>query len=268
MKYLLANVVNIITLIGCSNLSYKTDVSSQSKLVTVQTYTQAQKEFNKKNYLQSIEYFEKFIEANKHKKDKRKVFWSIDQVGRIYLRVEKSPGKAIKFFNKVLKDVKLNDADEDTIQEWISVSKEWKKLGKMPRQIKKPEELFFLGEQYYQQGMDKLQYPADDSGNADFYIAATYLVPYVFNFDDGKNIGKALFMLGNIRHKSWNDYEYWTENFYLKEVIRRFPKTKLSWKAYQVLEKGVKTGYTGSGGDSTPPSQLKMLQEMKILAKP
>jgi tetratricopeptide (TPR) repeat protein len=247
-------------LVGCSGLGNK---SSDS------IYQDAQKAFHKKRYDKSLSYFKDFIEENKNTSDsqiRKKIFWSVDQVGRIYLKIQKNPDRAIKFFESLPKKLALTDAESDDISEWLAVSKEWKKLGKLPKHLKKPEELYFYGEKFYQQGMDKIEYPADSAGNADFYIASTYLVPYVYNFNKGKHIGKALFMLGNIRFRSWNDYEYWTENYYLKEVIRRFPKSKLAKKAYKVLHEGVHAGYTGSGGDTTPSSQVKMLKYFKKLA--
>ncbi|MBL6991585.1 MAG: hypothetical protein ISR65_17505 [Bacteriovoracaceae bacterium] len=231
-------------------------------------YREAQMEFHRKNYKRSLILFKQFIEVSKSSNEKEKLFWCVDQVGRIYLKTKKNPSEAIKFFKHVLTIVKFDKDHEDTIREWIVVAKEWKKFGRMPKNAKDPSELYFLGEKYYQKGMDKIQFPADDTGNADFYIAATYLVPYVYNYDSGKHIGKALFMLGNIRSRSWNDHDYWSENFYLKEVIRRFPHSKLSMKAYEVLEDSIRSGYTGSRGDSTPPALVKMLKQLKLIAKP
>lgn len=271
MKLLI--IVVTLLLIGCSTTS-TTMLNNQKvskKISTLSDYREAQREYRRKNYLQSIELFEEFIEENKARKNKiikKRVLWAIDLVSRIYLRVYKDPARAINFLEKVQRNVVLNDAEGDIILEWISVSKEWRNHGILPKKIKNKEELFELGEKYYLQGMEKIEFPADDSGNADFYIAATYLVPYVYNYDDSKNIGKALFMLGNIRFRSWNDYEYWTENFYLKEVIRRYPGSKLAKRAYKALASGVKAGYTGSGGDLTPPSQLRMLKVFKKLANP
>lgn len=125
-----------------------------------------------------------------------------------------------------------------------------------------------MGKKYYLSGMKKNDYPADYKGKADLYIAATYLIPIVYNLNDSKNIGEVLLMLGTIRNKSWNDQDYWSENFYLKEVIHRFPHSDLARKAYKVLEDGIRFGYTGSGGDFTPPSQIRMLKVYKKLSEP
>jgi len=75
-------------------------------------------------------------------------------------------------------------------------------------------------------------------------------------------------MMGKIRRHITLDPEYWTENFYRKEVIRRFPHTTIAQQAYQALEESVHFGYSGSGGDATPPSMGRMLKEYKSLADP
>jgi tetratricopeptide (TPR) repeat protein len=235
------------------------------------SYELGQREFSRKNFSKSNKIFEKFIVDNKLSKDKEtrsKILWAVDLVVRTHLQTFKDPDSALKFLNKVDGLLKLNDAEDDIIQEWISVTKEWKKLGKLPKNIKEKEELFKLGESFYLAAKNKKNRENTKAGKIEFYIASTYLVPYVYNFDDSKNIGKALLMLGNIRLRSWNDYDYWSENFYLKEVIRRFPHTALAKEAYTSLESGIRIGYTGSGGDFTPPSQLKMLKFYKKFSEP
>jgi tetratricopeptide (TPR) repeat protein len=267
MNYLMI----ILTLMACSS-PQKNPLPVNSQINSEQSmYREGQREFNKRNYKESLVLFNQYIEKNKNiknKKTKERVFWAIDQVSRIYLMIYKDTDKAISFLESISKSVKLSEAEDDDISEWISVAKDWKKRGKLPKNIKNPEELFKLGEKFFEQGMEKLKYPADNAGNADFYIASTYLIPYVYNYDNGKRIGKALFMLGNIRFRSWNDYEYWTENFYLKEVIRRSPHSKLAQRAYKLLDQGIHAGYTGTAGDNTPPSQIKMLKKFKKLANP
>jgi hypothetical protein len=254
------------SVLSCSSNTNKT-LKDKTDVKNIDSYTEGQKEFHKKNYEKALFLFKYYIEKNKTAENKEKLLWAIDQIGRIYLRGYKTPAIAVSFFEKVLAEIKFNDADGDTLLEWSTVSKRWNEMGKMPNTIKGAKELFSLGEKYYQRGMDKLDYPADNTGNADLHIAATYLIPYVYNFEDGKHIGRALFMLGNIRFRSWNDYEYLSENFYLKEVIKRAPHTDLARKAFKVLKEGIHAGYSGSGGDFTPPSQLKMLKEFENLAR-
>ena len=254
-----------------TGLFTNTTFATKAKMVQQNSYREAQREFSKKNYPAALKLFEKFVFDNKDSKDKyikTRVLWSVDIVARIHLKVNKDVDKASAFLNKIIKMKNLNDAEFDSIQEWISVANEWKKLGKRPKDIKTKDELFTLGKKYFEKGLNDKLASKSSLSNPNLYIAAMYLVPYVYNYDDSKHIDEALLMLGSIRLRSWNDYDYWTENFYLKEVIRRFPHTKIARKAYDLLEEGIRMGYTGSAGESTPPSQVEMLKTYKKLAAP
>jgi len=258
---------------SCSSVNHQTlnsnSTSANKGDEYFQLYHQGQMFYLKKNYQKALPIFLNFINSTRDDLANRKqLLNAIDQVSRIYLREYKDPEKVIIFLQGFDHDNRLNDAERDVISEWISVSRAWKKSGKMSHSIKSGSELYRLGAKYYKEGMKKLRYPEDDSGNANFQIAATYLIPYIYNFSNGKNIGSALFMMGNIHYRSWVDREYWTDNFYLKEAIRRFPHTALSRKSYMALKESIHFAYSGSSGDYTPPSQLAMLKEMKRLALP
>jgi carbonic anhydrase len=73
--------------------------------------------------------------------------------------------------------------------------------------------------------------------------------------------------MGEIRRRSWRNNFYWTDNFYLMEVIRRFPNTELATRAYEALYEDVHFGYTGSSGDHTPESWIELLKDFKELSK-
>lgn len=232
-------------------------------------YHQAQREFMRANYPKALEIMERFIKLSKQSKyPSDKLVIIIDKVGFIYLRVRHDPVKAIGFFNAAQKDLAFSEDVSDVIDEWLGAAMEWQKLGKLPENVNNPNQLFELGKSNFEKGNEKLRYPMDKAGNANFHIAASYLIPFIANYDDHPRIADALLMMGKIRRHITLDPEYWTENFYLKEVIRRFPHTDVAQQAYQALQESVHFGYSGSGGDSTPPSMLRMLEEYKKLADP
>lgn len=101
-----------------------------------------------------------------------------------------------------------------------------------------------------------------------FHIASSHLIPFIINYDEDPRIGEALFMMGVARYNSWTDREYWSENYYLGEVIRRFPHTALAQKAYKMLEDSIRFGYSGSSGDHTPGSMVRVLKHVRRLAQP
>ncbi|MBC7540652.1 MAG: hypothetical protein H7281_17665 [Bacteriovorax sp.] len=205
--------------------------------------------------------------SSKSKKNPLMSFYVIESIGRIYLRIKQDPDAAIKFFSEALNDTNLTDSEFDIIRAWLGRAKEWKELSMFPKNINDPKKLFELGRKYYEHGINSQKYSMDVSASADFSLASNYLIPFTIHFDSDPNIGEALFMMGEIRRRSWHINDYWVENFYLMEVIRRFPNTELATKAYHALYEDVHFGYTGSSGDNTPESWVELLKEFEILSK-
>ncbi len=232
-------------------------------------YLEAQRQFARKNYELALPLLQQYIgSADQETAKNHRLLNAIDQVGSIYLRTKQDPEAALGFFKSFYNDKRLSDAELDSVEEWIGAATDWKRFGKLPSEIQSPDQLYLLGLQYYNKGMDKLKFPMDKAGNADFHIASTYLVPFIVNFDTDKRIGEALYYMGSIRRHVIIDNLYWTENYYLKETIRRFPHTPLAGKAWELLEEDTSFAYSGSEGTFTPQSVEQMLQQYKKLALP
>jgi len=234
-----------------------------------QLYHEALLEFQRKNYHTALPLLEKYISLAKSRQHKRnRVVWVIDHIGRIKLTIKHNPDEAILFFRSIVNDSALNEEEIADVEGWLAAAIDWKKLGKLPDEVKTAEGLYAHGNQYYQKAISKLKYPMDNAGNADFHIAASYLIPFIVNFDKDEKIGETLYMMGDIRRHVRTDKLYWSENFYIKEVIRRFPNTRLAQKAWEILNDDIHFAYTGSRGDSTPPEQIRMLQRYRRMAEP
>ena len=239
-----------------------TDRNSQKIL------NQAQVEINKGSYDTALNLLVNYRKlTSKNKIQPLTAFFVIESIGRIYLRVKQDPDAAIKFFSEALNDKNLSDSEFDIIRAWLGRAYEWKNLGMLPKDIKDPSKLFELGKKYYEQGIKSQKYTMDVSASADFSLASNYLIPFTIYFDKDSNIGEALYMMGEIRMRSWHNNYYWTDNFYLMEVIRRFPNSELATRAYKALYEDVHFGYTGSSGDNTPESWIELLKEFKELSK-
>ena len=252
-------------IIGIGGFSTAQTISDNTNPDSI--YNQAQKFYYNKQYDQALASFAKFIHESKNIEiDQPNILWSIDQIGRIYLREKRDPDTSIKFFNDILKEHRLTEAEEDVVSGWISAAQDWKTAGQFPQMTQDANKQFELGEQFFQSGTNKIKLSSEKAGNADFAIAQSYLLPFIVNNDSDKRKGDALFMMGEIRRRLWNDKTYWAENYYFTEVIRRFPHTELSWKAYLALEGDVQFGYSGSGGNFTPESVIKWLKMYKSLA--
>ena len=254
--------VLLTVLIGVTSFAKTTDLDA--------TYREGQRLFWKKDYVSALPLLESYLKNSVGKKYKReRLFWVIDQIGRIHLRVNRNPDKAIDFFEDILRtEDRLSDAERDDVGAWVAAAKDWKRnFSKVGSQAKEKKD-FETGRGYFLKGKKKLTFPADDAGNTYFTLASIYLIPFINNNDSSKNISEALLMMGEIRHHLRTDPEYWNENFYLKEVIRRFPHTNNAAKAYRLLENDIKVGYSGSAGENIPPSISEMLRTYKALSQP
>lgn len=211
-------------------------------------------------------YFTQLIKLPKAKARTQLRFSAIVSMGRIYLQEKQDPKGAIDWFEKIQKTETLTPAEQDIIQGWIAGCNDWIKLGKFPKDITTDKDLFELGSKYYQQGLTKQKTAMDPAAAADFSIASAYLVPLIVHFDKSPSISDALFMMGDIRRRSWSDTEYWSQSFYLTEVIRRNPGTPLAQKSYRSLQEDVTFGYSGSSGEHVPQSWVLLLGELKKVA--
>ena len=233
-------------------------------------FNESRQLYYKEDYDASLQklkkYFSGLLGLSKEKARTELRFTAIVAMGRIYLEQKQDPDAAIDWFQKIEKSESLTLAEQDIITGWIAGAKDWKKLGKLPKDVKSEQELFDLGKSYYEKGLKKQKFTMDQAGYADLSIASTYLVPFIVNYDKNPNVGEALFMMGDIRRRLWTDNEYWSQNYYLAEAIRRFPGTSVATKSYQALEEDVHFGYSGSSGDHTPHSWILLLQDLKQLA--
>lgn len=230
---------------------------------------ESQKLFYRGDYDASLEKLQKYfaqLEGLSGEKVKLR-FFAIVAMGRIYLQHKQDPKGAIEWFKKFKKSQSLTDAEKDIIEGWNAAAKDWIKLGKFPKSTKNEKDLFEIGKKYYDAGIKKQKYPMDPAGTADFSIASSYLVPLLVHYDKNANLGEALFMMGDMRRRLWESNEYWSENYYLTEAIRRFPKTPTAKKAYEALNDDIRFGYSGSGGEHTPRSWVILLDELKKLSE-
>jgi hypothetical protein len=232
-------------------------------------YRSAQRDFTKKNYISALEKFDQYVKNNKgvKKADKDRLFWSIDHIARIYIRQNKNPEQIIKFFNSFENDKRLNEVQFDTIQEWKAALNDWKKNYQTHLKAK-GESLYNIGTYYYNAGIKRNAKIPMGRGNIEFSIANTFLSKYIFEHPKGDKISHALYMLGDIKSSLVTDWDYWSENFYLKELILRFPHSDMAFKGWEKLYQDTHFGYTGSSGDNTPEEIEQMLGRMKKMARP
>ena len=255
----------VLAFVGCSHGQKSHEDAGALSLDEL--YRKGQRAFHKSEYGNSLRYFQSYIKAAEPGKYRKpRLIWVIDQVGYIYLRVQMKPEEAIRFFKNIENDERLSAAQADTITEWLGAAEEWKNEKHRPQTIQGANRLYTFGKKYFDRGVMKIDFPMDKSGNADFAIAGSYLRPFIIRFNNDKRIGDALLMMGTIKTNLRTDKGYWSENYFLKEAIRRFPGTKLAQKAWKKLDGEIRIGYTGSSGKHVPRSVENLLSEYKKLA--
>ncbi len=241
----------------------------QKKLPLNPLYHRAQREFHRKNYRTALALLAQYLsEAKTQTYRRRRLLWVIDQIGQIHLKVHRDPDGALAFFSRIKDDKRLTGAEMDMIKGWIQAAHDWKRSERLRPSKRSADELFDLGRSLYNKGVEETESPMDDSGNGYFHIATTYLIPFIVNYDQDRRIGEALLMMGDIRRRTWTDAGYWSESHYLREVIRRYPHSRIAREAYELLRKDIHFGYSGSGGDHVPRSQQQMLRHFQRLSAP
>ena len=231
-------------------------------------YRESQRDFKAKDYKNALKSFKLYLNKTKiNINDERRVFWVINKAGYIFLKIMSDPKAAIVFFKQFREDLRLTEAQQATVSEWISAAKDLEEekfnFGEIPQDRKL---LFSEGKNFFLKGMSKKEFTADKRGNIELWVARRYLSPFITHFDSDPKIIEALVMMGRIQVYLKSDREYWENNFYLKEAIRRSPGTKLAKEAWGYLNSDIQWGYSGSSGSNIPPSMVRMLIALKEIA--
>ena len=193
-------------------------------------------------------------------------FNDINLIGGFFTQYKKDFDGAIDFFSKIENDPRFSDAEQDIMKGWVGISRELKDIEARPKE--NSNQFFQLAERHYKSALRKVIYPNDPVGAADLSLAAGYLIPFIKDHSDDVKVGEALYMMGDIRRRSWDSQEQWSGNYYFTEVIKRFPHTALALRSWEALNDDVHFGYTGSAGDFTPKSWIMLLDELKARASP
>ena len=247
----------------CAGLALVASNALAAPAAADKTFTQAQQAYHQKDYDRALVFIGRYLKTARSK-DKR-LLGMIEQGARIHLQHHHDPNAAIRFLRSIKKTKKLSRKDAEDVGQWLATAREWKKMGALTKNDS-ADSLFKLGQEYYRKGTDDIDGDDDETGAASRYIAAGYLVPFVLNFDSDPRLAKALLMLGDIRRRSWKADEWWTVDFYLKEVIRRFPGTPEARRAFDLLDDDIRMRWSGSRGDNTPEYLRTMLVRYRKLA--
>ena len=233
-------------------------------------YTDAQRELEGGTPARALPLLEEYLDAGRSPTRPEHTFWAIDRVVYVLLGVKRDPDATLAFFERIRSDARLTDIDRGAIDEGIAVASDWRaERAQTGSGLRDAATLFERGKRYFNSGLDKTQTGIPSLASAQFDLASGYLGRFAILHPRHPRIGEVLYMLGAIRFHSRADESAWSDNFYLKESIRRFPHTELANRSFDMLRREAGRAYTAP---SIPPElaeNLRLYQDLaRLLAPP
>jgi tetratricopeptide (TPR) repeat protein len=243
----------------------QTDAEAAERARSNQLFQHAEQALEHGSHDRALDLFEDYLDFTSTRLHRpERVFWAIDRVAYLYLGVKRDPDGAIAFFEKIRSDARLSDIDRGAIDEWTSVATEWRQergqSGEGPRDAKV---LFDRGKRYYDSGLEKGRMGVAYFAAADFAISGGYLRRFALLHDDDPRIGEVLYLLGSMRYRLREGDPHWSDNFNLKECIRRFPRSPVAVRCYELLRSEATRFYKP---DEMPPELAESLEVYAELA--
>ncbi len=252
----------LILLTSCSHNNLKASKAS---------FRQARLDYSQRNYAQSLSELKKFINLNLNDQKlfdqhQTQLLQAINWMGEILLIHLENSEQLIENFN-LYQNISLenDDAFKETLDEWLSVVSERKSFALEKPKAYDENKLLKEAMKYYQLGVSKQNYRTDPQGHAYLSVAEQYLMYFIIKHDQHPQIATALLTMGQIKSRKLDPQSRWSENFYFKEVIRRFPHSNYSLNAYQHMHEDIIQSFGGE--DNLPSSIIQMLRFYKQIAE-
>lgn len=261
-----SNLSNPICTTGKQNVDTKNQELKSSCVSLQVLITKANSYYEFGDYSKALSYYNKYLSEYEEHGGGGQFIAVANKVGNILLTAQKNPTEAALLFGSLTNYSNFNDEELNTINEWQEAANHLKEVYKKDN-IQTKQELFKNGSKYYSLGL-KLEKEKKKQALSYFEDARKNLEAFIIKNDDTRN-AEALFLLGNTYRKmKVSEQSILLSSFYLKEVIRRFPHSKMAWKSWNVLRDDTHFYNSGSSGDNTPKSILNMLAEYKKKARP
>jgi hypothetical protein len=228
-----------------------------------------QREIDAGNTAAALALLQAYLDPARSPQRPGQTFWAIDRVAWIQMGVMRDPAAAIAYFGRLRDDARLSDIDRGAIGEWIAVAEEWKAEQAETRTgLRDATTLFDRGKRYFQSGLDKTTTGIPSLAGTQFELASGYLRRFAILHPKHPRIGDVLYMLGTIRFHSRDDESAWSDNFYLKESIRRFPHSELANRSYELLKREAGRAYKPPAMPTELAENLRLYQDLARLTAP
>lgn len=217
----------------------------------VRRYTDARKSF-----IQSIE---TEIKA-KNEKQIQKAF---KQVLLIDLKINKDPQKAKSFIISYQGRKELSASFKNDLTEWLKGIETVLKKGSYRDYFKNEKEVknFIVGQLVPLEKTSSYDYQHD----IQFLEAVGRLYNYLFENPTSPQAPELAFWIGFIEKRLGRESFFSNGDLFLKQCVKRYPKTPSATKCLKEYEESIEFEFTGSSGTHLPPEVLKELEELRGL---
>lgn len=191
---------------------------------------------------------------------------ALKRIVAYYARVKRDPKGGAARLKRVLRNKKLPEYLQDNIKAWIAAFDKWgkqpkfdvanandAKIKKLIKTVLAPE----LGSNSWQK--------ADNPKVVTYLRISGILFQYLQSHPKSQLTPEILLALAQAERRVNPNFFYSLADAYLKECIKKFPKSSPAKKCYQEYEDHVTMGYSGSGGINIPPDVKKELDSLKAM---
>lgn len=230
-------------------------------------------DFSYANYLYLVrrfdeakKYFEKSIDttlAETGNGSNQQILAALRKIISIDTKIKFNYENALSSIEKWKKDKRFSKNDNKMFNRWEETLKSWKgftpaSVKSIPKFIEKhlspldlKKEIIFMGEE-----------------DITLLISSGVLLNFLVENPTSELAPEILYWLSMSEHRMGQSYFFSLGDLYLKDCIKKYPKSPYAKKCYQEYADSIEAGYSGSGGTDIPPNEKQELIKLKSYLRP
>lgn len=226
-----------------------------------------------RDYSRAIRYYELEI-TNRIKKNKelRQVHSSVKssyidytiekslrRMMTIFTKIFYRPERALSFVEKYEGQSDMPDFLKEEMKEWGKDLKKWDKESFRGKIVNEKELSAFISK-HLESLDDESETGKDD---VTLLIASGALYRYINIYEKSPQAPKVLYWLARIDHELEHSYFYSLSEVYLKNCVKKYPKSAYAPKCLEQYKNNLEFGFTGTSGTNIPDEEMKVYNELK-----
>jgi hypothetical protein len=256
--------------INChSQLSSKGSENAFGKALNASARDKFESDFAYGNYLYLIRQFdesEKYLtlaldraleESRSHE-----LYTCLRRIISIHTKISFNYKKAKEFVVKYAALPRLPKLAKDNLLDWSKALEKWRDFN--------PDQVTSI-DNYIKKYLSPLEEIKEQVGAGDnditLLIASGVLSKYLTDHPTTKSSPQILYWLSVAERRLSNTYFFSISDLYLKDCIKLYPESPFAKKCYELYEKNINFGFTGSAGTDIPPDEKLELTRLRKLLK-